>query len=178
MTPVEKEAIKLYALYGTPKTVYDKLVSLFGDDAPTAGAVRNMRERMRVEIQQERKKLMGKIPILDPEERWLLLQNIIDSAMEGDTMMSRNGQTYQRLDRGTALAGLKLAHDMAQTAGSVGDDNDDYVRSIVQEAYQEMKAVNPGRADKDILNEILANLGEQTRPFVEEMYELIATSKG
>ncbi len=175
MTIIEKEAVRLFAVYGQPSAVFKKLKEQFNDDCPTAGAVAKLRERFKADILAERKKMQTKIPIMDPEERWYMLQTIYDDAMVGDTMMDRSGNTYVRQDRTTALNAVKVAHDLSQTHGAVHDENDDYIRSIVHDAFKEMKEHAPKRGNSDILNEILANLGEQTRPYVEELRELNAT---
>lgn len=175
MTPIEKEAIRMFAVYGTPQAVFKELKKEYGDDCPTAGAVTKMKERFRAEILKERKALSSKISIMDPTERWYMLQTVFDSAMEGDTMMDRAGNTYQRQDRVTALNALKVANDLTQAQGAVHDEDDEYVRNVTQEAYKDMKSEFPDRSDSDLLNEILANLGEQVRPYVDELRELVVT---
>lgn len=174
---VQDEIIKLYALYGAPHLVYRKLKADFGDDCPTAHVVTKMRESHRAHILTMRKEMSKKIPLMDPEERWVILQAILDSALEGDVIKNVRGDVTVRVDRPSALAALKLAQDMTQATGVVQDENDDYVREVVQEAYREMRDSNPERSGKDILNEILMNLGDQVRPYVEEMRELITITE-
>ena len=177
MTSVDEEAIRLYALYGQPHQVFKKLKEIFGDDAPTAVNVQRMREKYRTHILKKRKELQASIPIMDPEERWIYLQNIIDSALEGDTTPTVTGAVNVKVDRPSALAALRLAQEMTEAKGVVTEENDDYIRSIVMEAYRDMRDSNPKRSDRDILNEILMTLGDQTRPYVEELYELTSTSE-
>ena len=88
--PLIQKAIELYALYGTPSTVFRDLYDQFGEDSLSVSQVKTVREKYRVEIVNKRKELSAKVPLLNLEERWLYLQNLADSALQGDIIYDRN----------------------------------------------------------------------------------------
>ena len=55
--PQVDEIIKMYAAYATPAAAYKEAREKFGDSAFTPNQVRNIREKYRAEILEERKKL-------------------------------------------------------------------------------------------------------------------------
>lgn len=166
--PQVDKVIELYAYFASPASAYKTLVKEYGENALTANAVKRIRENYRQEILAKRKDLEATIPLLDMNERWAALQEIIDGALAGDTIINRQG-TYIKYDRLAALKALQLANDFASTKGTVNTDDDDLVRSIVQDAYKELKAEKPDVKDEEILKEIEETLGEKVRPFVSEI---------
>ena len=168
-------AIELYALYETPASAYRKMKDEFGAVCLSAHEIKAIREKYRPQILKKREELKAKIPLLDANERWAYLQTIVDGALEGEIIYDK--RTHEPLkavvDRSTALQAVKLANEMATTKGTVNTEDDEMIKSVVMEAFEEMKAENPRRADEDILVEILESLGERVAPFIDQIKEEI-----
>ena len=177
LDPVVEKVIELYALYGTPAAIFKQIKEEYGSAALLPNAVRKVREQYRKEILAKRQELTAKIPILDIQERMAYLQDILDGALEGDTMYTKNGDPYQKVDRTAALSALKMAQEITSVKGVVNDDNDETIRAIVQEAYEGMRGENPDKSDKEILEEILNELGHSVKPYVEEFVTVSSESK-
>jgi hypothetical protein len=171
--PLIEKAIELFALYGTPSTVFRDMYDQFGQDSLSVSQVKAVREKYRVDIVAKRKELSARIPLLDIADRWQYLQNIADSALQGDIIYDpRTGVPVEaKIDRAIALQSIKFAHEMAQAKGVVNDDDDDLIRQIVQDAYAEMKSLNPKKDNAKILEEILDELGTKSRPYVKELQD-------
>jgi len=168
--PQTDKVIELYALYSTPAVIFRRLREEFGDNALSAGTVRKIRESNHREIIQKREELCKDIPILDEKTRWGYLQDIIDGAMEGEVLYDRTGiPIAAKVDRAVALNGIKLANDLATKVGAVNTDDDELMKSIIKEAYEEMRGDNPDLSNEEILNEILLSLGDKVKPYVTEM---------
>lgn len=166
--------IEQYALYSTPATLYRRMREQFGDDCFTAGVIRGMREKYRKEILDKRNELTTSIPILDVKERWGYLQDIIDGALEAEIVYDRMGiPVTAKIDRTVALNALKLANDLSTQQGVVNTEDDELIKSIVNEAFEELKASNPDKPDKEILDEIIASLGDRVKPYVKEMQQTL-----
>jgi hypothetical protein len=168
-------AIELYALYETPASVYRKMKAEFGSVCLSAQEIKSIREKYRSQILKKREELKAKIPLLDAHERWAYLQTIIDGALEGEIIYDKrtNEPLKAVVDRNTALQAVKLANDMATTKGTVNTEDDEMIKSIVMEAFEERKAENPKLTDEEILKEILETLGEKVAPFIEQIKEEI-----
>lgn len=164
-------AIKLFALYATPATAYRTMKEEFGDNCFTAPQIAKIRTNHRQEILEKRKELCATIPILDANERWGYLQQIIDGALEGEVIYDkRTGSPIEaKIDRTVALNALKVANDMSVNKGVVNNEDDELIRSIVHQAYDDLKRENPDRDDKDIIEEMVDTLGDKIRPFVSEL---------
>ena len=171
--PLIQKAIELYALYGTPSTVFRDLYDQFGEDSLSVSQVKTVREKYRVEIVNKRKELSAKVPLLNLEERWLYLQNLADSALQGDIIYDRKTglPVEAKIDRAVALQSIKFAQEMAQAKGVVNDDDDDLIRQIVKDTFEEMKSLNPKKDNATLLDEILEELGAKSRPYVLELKE-------
>lgn len=166
--PQVDEIIKMYAAYATPASAYKEAVAKFGENALTAGQVKNIRDKYRAEILEERKKLTAKLPILDAVERFAYLQQIVDGALEGDEVHSKFG-SFIKIDRTAALSALKMAHDMTQLKGTLNTEDEDLIKSLVQEAFETMTAETPDRSIDEIKKEIIDTLGEKVRPYVSQL---------
>lgn len=166
--PQVDEIIKMYAAYATPATAFREAREKFGDNALSPTQVKNIREKYRAEILDERKKLMASIPILDISERWAYLQAIVDGALEGEVIYDqRTGHPVAaKVDRTSALAALKMAHEMTQLKGTLNTEDEDLIKGLVQEAYESMRLESPDRPISDIHKEIIETLGEKVRPYV------------
>ena len=162
---------ELYALYETPSTIFRRLQADFGQDALTAMTVKKIREQNRAEILAKRKELSAKIPLLDASERWGYLQSIVDGALEGEIIYDKRTMTPVKavVERGVALNALKLANDMANNTGVVNTEDDELIRSIVLEAFEDRKGEAPDLTDEEILNEIIESLGDKVKPFVDQV---------
>lgn len=166
-------AIELYALYETPASAYRKMKDEFGIACYSATEIKAIREKFRPQILKKREELKSKIPLLDANERWAYLQTIVDGALEGEIIYDKrtNEPIKAVVDRGTALQAVKLANEMATTKGTVNTEDDEMIKSIVFEAFDEMKAENPTRDDREILAEILETLGDRVAPFIDQLKE-------
>lgn len=174
LDPQTEYAIRLYALFGSPAAVFKDMQAEFGAGCMSASAVKKIREKYRSQILTKRKELSAKIPLMDIEERWAYLQQIVDGALEGDTIFTPSGNSYQKVDRPTALSALKLASEIASVQGVVNTEDDELIRSIVTEAYEEIKKAEPAKPDAEILKEIVESLGEKTRPYITELVSVSA----
>lgn len=168
--PQVDKAIELYAYFGTPASVFRALNKEYGENCLTAYAIRNLREKYRLEILAKRKSLEASIPLLDPNERWARLQEIVDGALEGEEIPTQNG-SYRKYDRLAALNALKLANDMSTTKGTVNTEDDDLIKSIVETAYQELKAEKPNATEEELLKEIRESLGDKVIPYLDQIKE-------
>jgi hypothetical protein len=166
--PQIDKAIELYACFGTPASVFKTMHKEFGEHCLTAYAIRKIRESHRNEILEKRKNLEASIPLLDPTERWARLQEIVDGALEGDEIFTKTG-SYLRVDRTAALNALKLAHEFTSTKGTVNPEDDDLVKSIVMDAYEELKREKPEASEEEIIKEIEETLGDKVTPFLDDI---------
>lgn len=166
--PQIDKAIELFAYFGTPASVFKELTKEYGENALTAYAVRKIRESHRQEILAKRKELEATIPLLDPMERWARLQEIVDGSLDGDIIHTKTG-SYVRYDRTAALNALKLANEFTQTKGAVIDEDDDLIKSIVLQAYEDLRKEKPEATDDDLLKEIEETLGEKVKPYLSEI---------
>jgi hypothetical protein len=170
LDPLEERCIELYALYGTPQSIFKDMKREFGENSLSAGQIRKLRETKRKQIVERRKVLCAKIPILDPQERWAYLQQIVDGALEGDEVFGKDGIIVgYKIDRGTALNALKLAQDITTPTETINTENDDLIRSIVAEAFDDIKKNNPTLGDKELLNRMLEELPDTAKPYIEEI---------
>lgn len=171
--PMIDKAIELYALYGTPASVFREMREEYGDACLTASVIKRIREKHRPEILKLRNKLSAKIPILNVYERWGYLQTILDGSLEGEVIYdARSGLPVEaKIDRNIALSVIKTANDMTKTQGVVNNEDDDLIKSIVIEAFEERKREQPKMTDEEVLNEILDKLGQKVAPYVSEIKE-------
>jgi hypothetical protein len=169
--PQVDKIIEMYAAYATPAIAYKQAREEFGENAYTAHQVKAIREKYRAEILEARKKLMAKIPILDAKERWAYLQQIIDGSLEGEIVYDRKTgiPIEAKVDRTSALNALKLAHEMTQLKGTLNTEDEDLIKSLVQEAFETMTLETPDRSVDDIKKEIIDTLGEKVRPYVTQI---------
>lgn len=168
--PQTDKIIEMYAAYATPASAYKQAREEFGENAFSAGQIRAIREKHRAEILAKRKELMASIPILDAKERFAYIQQIVDGALEGEVVYDRFGKPVEaKIDRTAALNALKLAHEMTQLKGTLNTEDEDLIKSLVQEAYETMRAETPLRPVEDIQREIIETLGEKVRPYVTQL---------
>lgn len=168
MNPQVEKAIELYALFGTPASVFKTMQKEYGENCITANEVRRIREKFRNEILKKRADLQAKIPLLDPDERWARLQEIVDGALAGDEIIVKGG-SYIKYDRIAALNALKLAGEFATAKGTVNAEDDELVRQIVLDAYDDLKKEKPEASEDEILEELIDGLGDKVKPFVDEI---------
>lgn len=170
--PQVDKAIELFALFGTPASVFKTISKEFGENGLTAYAIRKIREDYRAEILKKRDELQATIPLLDVNERWARLQEIVDGSLAGDEIITKFG-SYIKYDRMAALNALKLAGEFATTKGVVNTDDDELVRSIVLDAYEDLKKEKPNATDEEIIKEIRDSLGEKIVPYLDELQPTI-----
>lgn len=171
--PLTERAIELFALYGTVSTVFRDLYDQFGQDSLSVSQLKAIRDKYRNEIVSKRKELGSKIPLLNLEDRWLYIQNIADSALDGDIIYDKKTglPVEAKIDRAIALQAVKFAQEMSQAKGVVNDDDDELIRQIVKDTFEEMKSLNPKKDNAVLLDEILTELGAKSRPYVLELKE-------
>lgn len=162
-----ERAIELYALYGTPSSVWRKLKEEFGESAFTYDKTRKLRESETSAILKKRRGFSeSNLRILDPAERWSYLQQIIDDSL---------GEDATAKDRSVALQTLKMADDMSQVRGAVKADEidqDSLVRDIVYDTFEKMKALPEykGKSITDVVEDMRnSELSEQVTPYLEEI---------
>lgn len=167
--PLVDEAIRLFALYGTPSKVYKQMRNEYGDNSLTYGSISKIRNTYRKQILDKRKELSADIPILDIEEQWLTLQTIMDSALEGDIKILPNGTVIETVDRRSALDCLKLAKEFGDTKGIVTEEDDELIKSIVSDLFDDLKKESPEKTNSELLDTIIDSLGDKVKPHVEEI---------
>jgi hypothetical protein len=170
MDALEQKAVELYAMYGIPSSVFKQMRDEYGENSLSAGQIRRIREKYRKEILEKRREISAKIPLLDLEERWAVLQQIVDGSLEGDPVFNKDGiHVGDKPDRSTALNALKLAHELTQPKGAINDEDDELIRSIVVEAYDDLKSKNPAKTNAELLAQMLDELPDNAKPFIEEI---------
>lgn len=177
MDKLTQDAIRRYALYGTPASVYKEMRNEFGENSLSYSEVKKIRERYRKEILQERKDLTAKLPILDKQERFVYLQTILDGALEPQPILDRQGNLvgYQE-DRKNALAALKLAHEQTQVDEGINSEDEELIRAIVVEAFEEVRK-NSEKSDSELLDEMISQLPASAKPYVEELKQELVNVK-
>lgn len=121
-------------------------------------------------ILKRRKELGKDIPIMNPANRYQLLQEVVDIAMEGIERFDKQGNSKGMVsDLPSAISALKLAHEM--TTKNRPDDiaDDDILRQIVTEAFQGLKEQNPESSVTEICAKLIAELPEDAKPFIDEL---------
>lgn len=170
--PQIDEAIRLFALFGTPNKVYKQMRRDYGDNCLTYNAISKIRSTYRKDILEKRKELTAEIPILDSEEQWLVLQTILDSSLEGDIKTLPNGTVIETVDRKSALDCLKLAKEFGENKGVViSEEDEDLIKQIVTDLFDDLKKESPLKEDSEILDDILTSLGEKVKPQVLALKE-------
>jgi hypothetical protein len=177
MTQLEK-TLEHFALMGTPSSVWKRLKEEYGEDAFTFDYVKKIRNEFKDEILKKRKNISrGKLRILDPEERWAYLQEIIDSSLAGEEVFTKFG-TYTKYDRATALKALQMADELSQVRGVVKSEEinqEDLVRDIVFDMFNKMKNLPEmeGKSPKEIVDEMRkSELSETMTPVLDEILEI------
>lgn len=166
--PQIDKAIELYAYFSSPANVFKTLSKEYGDACLTAHAISKIRTTYRQEILAKRKELEASIPLLDVNERWARLQEIVDGGLEGEVIPSMSG-SYVKYDRTSALKALQIANDMVATKGTVNEEDDELIKSIVEEAYQSLKLEKPEASEKEIIDQIKNELGDKVTPYVDAL---------
>lgn len=166
--PQVQKVVELYAYFGSPASIFKQLNKEYGENCLTAHAIRKIRETHRVEILAKRKELEATIPLLDVNERWARLQEIVDGALAGDEVNTKFG-SYTKYDRLAALNALKLADAFTQTKGVVNTDDDEMVKSIVMDAFEALKLERPEATDDELIKEIEENLGDKVKPYLNQL---------
>jgi hypothetical protein len=174
--PLKEECIHLYSLYGTPTSIYREMREKYGDNSLSISQIKTIRETCRKEIIDKRKDLSAELPILDIKERVAYLQQIVDGALEGEVVYDRNGQPIDaKIDRASALKALAMVQDMADKKSVVNDDDDDIIRSIVKDAFEDLKKEKPHKSNSELLDEIMESL-PQAKPYIVEMRQEYVTN--
>lgn len=120
-------------------------------------------------ILKRRKELGRDLPIMNPADRFRLLQEVVDLSMEGEERVTRTGEVISVRDLKTAVSALKLAHDMTTKVSSEDIGDDDIIRQIVTEAFTDLRQANPESTTAEICNKLIETLSEDARPFIEEL---------
>lgn len=161
--------IECYALYQSPTQILKSLKERYGQNAPTYAQILAVRKKYRQEILQKREELEAELPVMNPKERWAYLQHVIDDALEEKVIPLKDGSYKTEKDLKAALQALKLAQDMTQVKGVVVPENDEIIRQIVMEAYDELKQAKPKAAEEELIEELLKGLGAQAEPYIKEL---------
>lgn len=171
--PMTKLILECYALYQSPTQILKQMRERYGDSCPTYNQILAMRKKYRKEILDLRVELEAELPIMDPKQRWAYLQTVVDEALTEKISTMKNGDIKSERDLKTALQAVKLANEMTEVKGAVLSDNDEIIRQIVVEAYEELKRAKPTADEKDIIDELRKGLGTQAEPFLNDLGDLI-----
>lgn len=168
--PQVDKVIEMYAMYEIPSSIFRIMSMDYGENCLSLREIKKIRENYRPQIVTRRKELAGKLPILDPQERLGYLQQIIDGALEGDLVVSKFG-TYTKIDRTSALKALEQVQNMTQKQGVVDTDDNELIKAIVLEAFEEMKKSKDQPSDKEILDRMLEEFPANAKPYIEELQQ-------
>ncbi len=170
--PMTNLIIECYALYQSPQQVVQTLRDKYKENCPTYYSIRQARERYRQEILDKREELETNIAILNSKERWGYVQFILDKALEEEPVFNMRGdQTGVKRDLKNALQAIKIANEMSNTVGAVIPENDDIIRSIVIETFDELRKAKPKANNEEIVQELLNSLGSKAAPYVQDLRE-------
>ena len=165
--------LECYALYQSPTQILKQMRERYGDNAPTYHQILAIRKKHRKEILDLRIELEAELPIMDPKQRWAYLQDVVDKALEGQVLTTKSGDQKVERDLKTALQAVKIANDMTEVKGVVLPDNDEIIRQIVMEAYDELKKAKPTADELEIIDELRKGLGTQAEPFIKDLSTMI-----
>lgn len=171
MNAQTQDAIIQYSAYQTPQQVMKYLREKYGDNAYTYNRVYSIREKYRKEILDHRRFQTKSIPILDAQERWIYLQNILDGAMEEKLIPTKWGDKLV-VNYREALQALKLAHEMTQVKGVLNEEADTQVREIIFGAFDELKNQHPKKEKRELVEMLLEGLPEEkVKPYISELLD-------
>lgn len=171
--PMTKLILECYALYQGPTQILKQMRERYGDSAPTYNQILAIRKKHRKEILDLRLELEAELPIMDPKQRWAYLQDVVDKALEGQVMTTKTGDQKVERDLKTALQAVKIANEMTEVKGVVLPDNDEIIRQIVMEAYDELKKAKPTADELELIDELRKGLGTQAEPFIKDLSTMI-----
>lgn len=168
-SPMNDLILECYALYQTPTQILKAMKERYGPNAPTYAQIKSMRQKYRQEILTKREELEAELPVMNTKERWAYLQHVLDDALEEKLIPLKDGSHKVEKDLKSALQALKLAQDMTQVKGVVVPENDEIIRQIVMEAYDELKQAKPKAQEEELIEELLKGLGSQAEPYIKEL---------
>lgn len=167
--PMTQLILECYALYQSPTQILKQMRERYGESCPTYNQILAIRKKYRKEILDLRKDLEAELPIMDPKQRWAYLQTVIDDALTEKITQLKGGDVKVEKDLKTALQAVKLANEMTEVKGVVLPENDEIIRQIIMEAYDDLKKAKPTADEKEILEELRKGLGTQVEPFIKDL---------
>lgn len=167
--PMVDLIVECYALYQAPTQILKSMRERYGDNAPTYAQIIAIRKKNRREILELRDKLEAELPVMNPKERWAYIQHVIDDALEEKVIPMKDGSFRTEKDLKTALNAIKIANEMTQVKGAVIPENEEIIRQIVMEAYDELKQAKPDAAEQELIDELMKGLGAQAEPYIKEL---------
>lgn len=167
--PMTDLIIECYALYQSPTQILKAMRERYGDNSPSYAQILAFRKKHRKRILELREKFEAELPVLNTKERWAYIQHIIDDAMEEKVIPTKDGSMRTQRDLKTALQAIKIANEMTEVKGAVVPENEDIIRQIVMETYDELKQAKPKANEEEIIEELLRGLGSQAEPYIKEI---------
>lgn len=167
--PMTNLILESYALYQSPTQILKLMKERYGDNAPSYAQILSYRKKHRKKILELREKFEAELPVLNTKERWAYIQNIIDDALEEKVIPTKDGSLRTQRDLKTALQAIKIANEMTEVKGAVIPENEDIIRQIVMETYDELKEAKPKANEEEIIEDLLKGLGSQAEPYIKEI---------
>lgn len=168
-SPMNDLIVECYALYQSPTQILKTMRERYGQNAPTYAQILAVRKKYRQEILEKREELEAELPVMNPRERWAYIQHVIDDALEEKVIPLKDGNFKTEKDLKSALSALKLAQEMTQVKGVVVPENEEIIRQIVMEAYDELKKAKPKADEQELIDELMKGLGAQAEPYIKEL---------
>ena len=161
--------IDSYAAFWSPSRILKGIVENFGEtEKIKMNTVVGYKMQYEDMILQRRKEIGIELPIINPMSRFAMAQEIYDMAMNGVDRVVR-GEIMSLPDPKTAIEAVKLAHTMSGTKDEGQVMDSDIIRSVVKEAYQQIRDVNPEMTETDVVNLLMASMQEDALPYVQEI---------
>lgn len=167
--PMTDLILECYALYQSPTQILKTMKERYGDNAPSYAQILAYRKKHRKKILELREKFEAELPVLNTKERWGYIQTVIDDALEEKVIPTKDGSLRTQRDLKTALQAIKIANEMTEVKGAVIPENEDIIRQIVMETYDELKQAKPKANEEELIEELLKGLGSQAEPYIKEI---------
>lgn len=159
-----------YACYWSPARIHKAVIEKFGDaEKLKLQTVSQYKYKYEEVILSRRKELGSEVNIINPTARFEMAQEIYDLSISGVPRFQKDGKVIHVPDPKTAIAAVKLAHDMSGTKDSGDILDSDIIRGVVQEVYKQIRTANPDMTEAEIGQILINNLEEDARPYIEEL---------